>query len=131
MPKILLQPANLKICQGARAKFEVQAESSEPLSYQWLKDGIEIPGAAADTFTIDLADIADMGSYFVLVANNCSQTESEAVRLDVISSPDILVQPKSLETCEDAAATFSVKASGGEPLEYQWYKDGTEIGVAT
>ncbi|MCK9405929.1 MAG: immunoglobulin domain-containing protein [Methanothrix sp.] len=131
MPQILAQPTGQKVCQGTTAKFSVRAKSTEPLRYQWLKDGANIPGATSDTYTIPAANLNDTGSYSVLVANNCSQTESEAVRLDIISSPDILVQPKSLETCEGAAATFSVKASGGEPLEYQWYKDGAEIEGAT
>ncbi len=127
MPDILAQPTNQKVCQGTTATLSVQAKSTEPLSYQWLKDGANIPGAASESYIIPAANRNDTASYSVLVANNCSQIESEAVRLDVISSPDILVQPKSLETCEGAEATFSVKASGGEPLEYQWYKDGTEI----
>ena len=131
MPDILAQPTGQKVCQGTAATFSVQAKSSEPLSYQWLKDGANIPDATSESYTILAANLSDTGSYSVLVANKCNQIESEAVRLDVISSPDILVQPKSLETCEGAAATFGVKASGGEPLEYQWYKDGTEIEGAT
>ncbi|MFZ3093759.1 immunoglobulin domain-containing protein [Methanothrix sp.] len=131
MPDILAQPTGQKVCQGTTATFSVQAKSTEPLRYQWLKDGANIPGATSESCIVPAANLNDTGSYSVLVANNCSQTESEAVRLDIISSPDILVQPKSLETCEGAAATFSVKASGGEPLEYQWYKDGTEIEGAT
>ncbi len=131
MPDILAQPTGQKVCQGTAATFSVQAKSSEPLSYQWLRDGANIPDATSESYTILAANLSDTGSYSVLVANKCNQIESEAVRLDVISSPDILVQPKSLETCEGAAATFGVKASGGEPLEYQWYKDGTEIEGAT
>lgn len=131
MPDILAQPTGQKICQGTTAKFSVQAMSTEPLRYQWLKDGANISGSTSESYIVPAANLNDTGSYSVLVANNCSQTESEAVRLDVISSPDILVPPKSLETCEGAAATFSVKASGGEPLEYQWYKDGAEIEGAT
>ena len=131
MPNILAQPTSQKVCQGTRATFSVQAKSSEPLSYQWLKDGANIPGATSESFAIPAVNLNDTGSYSVHVANNCSQIESDAARLDAISSPDILVQPKSLETCEGAAATFSVKASGGEPLEYQWYKDGAEIEGAT
>ncbi len=131
MPQIRAQPAKLKICPGATATFSVQAESNEPLSYQWLKDGIEISGATSDSYTIDSADIAYMGSYSVLAANNCSQIESEAARLDIIARPEIQIPPASLRVCQDAAATFAVQAESTEPLSYQWFKDGTVIPGAT
>ncbi len=130
-PAILKQPASQKACQGSPATFSVQAESSEPLSYQWSKDGVQIPGATADAYTIPAANLSDLGSYAVTVANNCRQIESDMASLDVIASPTILKQPASQKTCQGRAATFSVQAESSESLRYQWFKDGVQIPGAT
>lgn len=66
-PQILMQPTSQKICQGRAATFSVQAESTEPVSYQWLKDAVMIPGATSDTYTIPAANLSDVGSYSVQV----------------------------------------------------------------
>jgi hypothetical protein len=127
MPDILAQPTGQKVCQGTTATFSVRAKSSEPLSYQWLKDGIEIPGAVSEYYSIPVANLNDTGTYSVQVSNNCSQIESEAARLDIIAMPDILAQPTSQKVCQGTTATFSVQAKSIEPLSYQWLKDGIKI----
>lgn len=41
--------------------------------------------------------------------------------------PDIAEQPTSLQVCGGGDATLSVIATGNEPLQYQWRKDGMPI----
>jgi len=41
--------------------------------------------------------------------------------------PTILMQPQRSEVPPGAPAVFEVNASGAEPLEYQWLKDGVEL----
>jgi hypothetical protein len=131
LPEIHLPPASQKVCEGAAATFFVQAESSEALSYQWFKDGIEIYEATADAYTIPRTGKFDMGNYMVQVRNSCGSVESKAAYLEMVSMPKILVPPKGQRVCQGDAATFSVQASSSEPLSYQWFKDGKMIQGAT
>ena len=43
------------------------------------------------------------------------------------ANPLITGHPDSLIVCENSTVSFSVTASGAEPLTYLWYKDGTAI----
>ena len=42
-----------------------------------------------------------------------------------------MTQPTSTEINESESFALSVVADGGEPLSYQWYKDGVAIDGAT
>ena len=92
-----------------------------------MKDGIDIYGAVADTYTISAANSSDIGSYSVRVSNSCSQIDSDAATLGLLAKPSILVQPAGQIVCDGSPVTFSVQASDSEPLAYQWMKDGIDI----
>lgn len=48
--------------------------------------------------------------------------------LDIVDAPpSITKQPTNQIVVEGDSATFSVSATGGAPLTYQWYKDGNAI----
>lgn len=49
----------------------------------------------------------------------------------VSMTPGIFVQPQSLLVSATSNATLSVSAGGGEPLAYQWRKDGLDLAGAT
>ncbi|NPV63084.1 MAG: hypothetical protein HPY61_10750 [Methanotrichaceae archaeon] len=126
-PSILIQPQSQAVCEGSQVTFSVLASGTEPFSYQWMKDGIEIPGASSSNYTIASASTYDAGGYSVIVGNSCARAESEIAALEIYLKPSVLIQPKSQVACEGSQVTFSVLASGTEPLSYQWMKDGIEI----
>ncbi|MGI8957479.1 MAG: immunoglobulin domain-containing protein [Chthoniobacterales bacterium] len=45
LPQITQQPADTRARLGGRAKFQVVATGTPPLSYQWSKNGVAISGA--------------------------------------------------------------------------------------
>lgn len=67
-------PASLNVESGKELKLEVQA-TGDDLSYQWYKDGAEIPYTGA-TLTIDPASASDAGTYKVKVYNQCGEVWS-------------------------------------------------------
>ncbi len=69
---IVRQPFNVSTPVGGRAVFSVRA-SGIGISYQWLKEGIPIPGATDWWFAIDTVKPIDGGRYSVIVtgAGNC------------------------------------------------------------
>ncbi|MDD1759267.1 MAG: immunoglobulin domain-containing protein, partial [Methanothrix sp.] len=130
MPWIQVQPASQTICSGSNAAFGVEAAGSEPISYQWKKNGAVIEAASSRTFSIINAKASDAGTYSVMVSNSCGYVESEMAVLTVNSAPTIQVQPFSQETCAGSSITFSIEATGTKPLLYQWMKNGENISGA-
>lgn len=51
------------------AAFNVEATGIEPISYQWQKDGIDIPGATGATLQLSPLAFADAGTYRIVVSN--------------------------------------------------------------
>ncbi len=131
-PTITLQPANISVAAGSPATFFVSASGAAPLSYQWARDGVGIPGATASSYTLSVAQQSDNGARFsVAVANGAGVVFSNEAVLAVGSSstvpPSIAAHPASISVVVGSPATFSVAASGAAPLTYQWVRDGVGI----
>jgi DNA-binding beta-propeller fold protein YncE len=84
-PAITTQPQPQTVEAGNSATFTVVATGSAPLSYQWLKNAVNISGATASSYTTPVTAAADSGSTFsVTVTNVASQSiTSNAAALTV------------------------------------------------
>jgi pectin methylesterase-like acyl-CoA thioesterase len=79
-PNIIGQPASATVSQGQSTNFTVSATGISPPTFQWLKNGIPIPGATGTSFTIAGAVRTNAGNYSVFVSNaSGSVTSSVAV----------------------------------------------------
>ncbi|HMJ88732.1 MAG TPA: immunoglobulin domain-containing protein, partial [Candidatus Acidoferrum sp.] len=80
---ITAQPAGQNVDLGAVAIFAVSASGAPPISYQWQRDGSDIPGATGATLTLSNVSAAAAGTYAVLVRNPTSAVLSSNAVLDV------------------------------------------------
>jgi len=80
-PQIIEQPASQTVSAGASATFCVTASGEAPLSYQWQRDGEDIPGATEPCYTLPQAQLTDSGSRFRCLVSDAyeSVTSEEAV----------------------------------------------------
>ena len=60
-PNIATAPENQTVTAGQSATFSVTATGSATLAYQWRRDGADIAGANAATYTLPAAAAADDG----------------------------------------------------------------------
>ena len=74
-PTITTQPESQTVSVGASVTFSVVASGTAPLSYQWRKDNINIPGANGPSHTISPVSAADEGFYSVPVAETVKVAE--------------------------------------------------------
>jgi hypothetical protein len=136
-PVILQQPQSRTVVLGSSASFHVEATGTPPLGYRWRKDGIDIPGANANTFVITSAQFSDAGSYTVVVTNAANPAPgviSVPATLTVVqgtnAGPFIVQQPESRTVAVGGTALFHVEVSGTPPLGFRWRKDGVAISGA-
>jgi glucose/arabinose dehydrogenase len=86
-PSISAQPQPAAVVVGRPATFTVQASGAEPLAYQWQRNGVDIPGATAASYTVAAAVLADSGAQFrVRVFNASGSVTSNAATLTVTDS---------------------------------------------
>ena len=123
LPRIDVPPTNLKVSVGQDATFSVVPTGGQPFSYQWRRDGVEIPGATSDTYTLPNAQPGDNGATFtVTVTNSLGSVTSTAATLTVTSSQPPLVtitKPSATKTYQGGELiTFAGTAtdSKGRPL---------------
>lgn len=68
-PTITKNPESQTIAFGSPATLKVSSLGSEPLSFQWQRDGVDVKGATSDTLTISSFSASDIGRYRVTVKN--------------------------------------------------------------
>src|SRR5204862_5920618 len=88
-PIILVQPEGTSVPLGAPINLCVTATGSEPLLYQWRRNGANIPGATDQCFSLAGVTLSDGGTYTVVVANDLGAISSDpaAVHLILPQSP--------------------------------------------
>ncbi len=89
-PTITTQPVNQTVTVGQTATFTVAAAGTAPLSYQWQKNGVNIAGATATSYTTPATTASDSGSTFAVVVTNTAGTVTSATAtLTVNPGPSI------------------------------------------
>lgn len=128
-------PTNRTVAVGAGTTFNVLAQGSTTLAYQWRHDGTNLPGATASALSLANVQAANAGNYDVIVTDiSGSITSAPAAVLTLTGvpvSPSITTQPQSQVVAMGSNATFSVVATGTAPLAYQWRFYGTNLAGAT
>lgn len=76
------QPQSMKVAPGRRASFRVLITGESPMSFQWLKDGILIPGGTNRFLQISNVMAADLGAYTVRIRNPFEEVQSQSASLD-------------------------------------------------
>lgn len=80
-PFIVSQPASVLVELGSNAVFTVEAGGAAPLSYQWKFNQASISGATAATLVISNVQLAQAGSYAVVVTNSFGAITSSPASL--------------------------------------------------
>jgi glucose/arabinose dehydrogenase len=107
-PSITTQPINQTVTEGGTGSFSVSATGSAPLTYQWQRNGTNIPGATASSFSLSPATLADNGAKFrCLISNTSGNATSIEAALTVTPNPNA---PRLLteENTEQAIAVNAV-----------------------
>src|ERR1017187_2173541 len=117
-PIILVQPSSQTVLLSGSVTFSVMAFSGTTLSYQWMKNGVNISGATSSSYTISSVTNNDAAGYSVLVVNGGGSVTSSTATLTVLVPAAITSQPQSQAVIPGQNTSFSVGASGTAPFSY-------------
>jgi glucose/arabinose dehydrogenase len=121
-PSISVPPQNVSTAAGQPATFGVSANGTAPLSYQWQRNGVDIPGETAATYTINAVAASDTGAKFRVKVSNASGTVTSGEALLTVATAGAL--PVATITSPVAGTTFA----GGNTITFGG--TGTSQGVA-
>ena len=88
-PRFVAHPISRGVLLDGRVTFEVQVDGFGPFTYQWLKDGEEIPGATGPKLILTKLLQSNAGSYSVRVDNGVAEAESDPAKLQVFVWDDV------------------------------------------
>lgn len=127
---ITTHPSNQTVCNGANINLSVVANGTS-LTYQWRKDGVNITGANAATYTISNSNSSHIGNYDVVVTGACGTVTSNIAVVDVqtvLPAPGPYTGPTTF--CQNVPTTISVPAIPGA-TSYTWTLPGGWGGTST
>ena len=82
---VIVQPSDTFALEGTTATFWVAASGADTLSFQWQRNGADIPGAADSTYTTPpVSAINDGDLYRCVVSNGLGSDVSDEAALSVI-----------------------------------------------
>lgn len=106
--------------------FTVSALGNGPISYQWVKNSIQIPGATNSNLTITNVQVSDDGEYSALIMDNIATIPSLPARLIPMVPLTIVQRMMSVTNLAGSDVSFSIGISGyPPPFGYQFRKGST------
>ena len=131
-PVMSSQPGDLTNVALTTATFTALATGAAPLTWQWVKDGMDLTdggnifGSQTSALTVSNVLGADSGQYLAVISNPSGAVTSRIASLTVLD-PWFLSQP--LNRTNPAGTTVSLAAPtvGTPPLTCQWSQDGVTL----
>lgn len=112
---------DLSVCETEKIRIRVGFEAEGPVNIAWYRNEAELEGHTADSLVIPSADPSHEGAYSVKVSGRCGEEISPPFMVRVLPAVTLLTQPRDTAICENATATFRVRATGNGLLNYQWF----------
>lgn len=84
-PSITMEPMSVEAEEGTSASFSVMADGDD-LSYEWFNSSSTMSIASGSTLSFDNLEIANSGTYYAVVSNQCGEVTSMMAELTVTTS---------------------------------------------
>ena len=125
-PCISSPPPNQTADPGESVSFSVSAQGTQPVSYQWRKDGVILTGETATSLSLTNVQRTDAAAYDVVVSNPVGIATSAisllTVNLSTIdplaAAADSTVYSLALQPDGKILLAGSFTSLGGQPCNY-------------
>ena len=134
-PIIIHPPIGLTAFIGRDVTLRGDAVGAQPLSYQWLKDGVGLEGATNASLVLSNVQPANYaGNYQLLVTNYFGSALSLTAPLTVLSNNTLTILSQQIAAQTNYQGSKLSLAGpivlGNGPLRYQWFFAPTNTGYA-
>ena len=131
-PRFLLEPTNQVVMAGNPATLTGSVIAVQPIAYQWLMSGTNLPGMVNSNLSITDVQSANAGDYAIVVTNQFGAVKSQVATVTVLPvAPVLTLQPLSQSVILGSNVTLTAAGKGSEPLRWQWYLGGNVLADAT
>ena len=127
---VTVEPVNTDVCLNGTLNLSVTAQAAQ--TYQWRKNGTNIPGANSNIYSITNAGYSDASNYDVIaVAYFGCTNDTSRVAAVTISTPLAITTPLANTDvkCEGQNISYTTGVSGTSPYTYTWKLNGSTIGT--
>jgi hypothetical protein len=114
LPPCSVAPAKAGLRVGEALHLTATAGGRPPVTYQWLKDGRDLPEQKGSRLVLPAVAMADGGSYAVRVTNGTGSQTSVPVPVTVTNpeAPGLTVTPATATLGPGAARSFQATVKG-------------------
>jgi hypothetical protein len=137
-PAVSIVADNATVCSGTTVAFTATPTNGGTTpTYQWKKNGVNISGATASTYSLAAPANNDVISVVMTSNATCTSTTvatSNNVTITVTSSvtPLVSIASDATTVCSGTTVNFTATSSnGGNAPTYQWKRNGVNITGAT
>ena len=130
-PVIITQPSPQIVFSGCSATFSVIAEGTEPLVYQWSRNGVNVANSNSSTLTINNITAAQTGNYSVVITNLCGTVTSNTASLSITSLPTASITYGATQFCSSITNPRPVTRTGAAGGIYFSVPAGLDIDSTT
>jgi hypothetical protein len=125
-PLVTRQPVPQTLWVGESVTFDLAVSGSKPMSWQWQKNGADLPGATNATLVITNVQNADGGNYSVRIRNAANSVSSGSALLTVLTPrPDLFVNevsaPATAAPGQTAQVTWRLFNNGNAAAPAGWW----------
>lgn len=139
---IEIVPAATNAYDGNSVAFSVRSSGSAPITFQWqaaasgaatftnLVNGVSVAGATSPSVTLKSLPLGAIDVRVVLTNPYGTTTSSVATVSIMAGAPQITQQttPATLQQPAGYAFTLRVIAEGSQPMQFQWKRNGVDLG---
>ena len=114
VPVFIVHPANATVSEGGSASFSVQLQRGAGASYQWVRNGTNIPSATTTSLTLGPVRLSDNGSsLYCRAVNSYGTTNSNPAILSVTADS---TRP-TIASAQSPGELTLVTVSFSEPID--------------
>lgn len=129
-PVVTQQPANASVFLNGTTNF-IAHVAGDGVVYQWLHNGVAIPGARSAVLMLTNVQNVDAGTYSYYAFNGAGSAVSSNATLTVVTPVLFTIEPVNQQVQPGSTVTLVSEAVGNGTILYQWRFEGVDIPGAT
>lgn len=126
-PYFVTQPASASVSAGSSRTFSGLANGTEPIGYQWLHNGMSLPGDTQSSLALANVTLADAGSYSLVASNVVGVSTSAVAQLTVYQTPTLVQGLTNQVVDSHRTVLLAISALGSPTLTYTWQWNGQPL----